>query len=75
MTQTLEPQTFRKLSKNPRPIEVSRVESLLALEWERFAKSSFASRIEFDLALGSMPLGVPSSFQHWDPYPLSIVSA
>ncbi len=75
MTQTLEPQTFRKLSKNPRPIDVSRVESLLALEWERFAKSSFASRIEFDLALGSMPLGVPSSFQHWDPYPLSIVSA
>ena len=22
-----------------------------------------------------MPLGVPSSFQHWDPYPISIVSA
>ena len=75
MTSTLEPQTFRKLSKNPRPIDVSRVESLLAAEWERFGKSSFASRIEFDLALGSMPLGVPSSFQHWDPYPLSIVSA
>ena len=75
MTSTLEPQTFRKLSKNPRPVDVSRVESLLAAEWERFGKSSFASRIEFDLALGSMPLGVPSSFQHWDPYPLSIVSA
>ncbi len=75
MTSTLEPQTFRKLSNNPRPIDHSRVDSLLATEWERFTKSTFASRIEFDLALGSMPLGVPSSFQHWDPYPLSIVSA
>jgi len=71
----LEPQTYRKLSNNPHPINQSRVESLLATEWERFAQSSFASRIEFDLALGSMPLGVPSSFQHWDPYPISIVSA
>jgi glutamate-1-semialdehyde 2,1-aminomutase len=75
MTSTLEPQTFRKLSTNPRPLDPARVAELLAIEWERFAESSFASRIEFDLALGSMPLGVPSSFQYWDPYPISIVSA
>ena len=75
MTSKLEAQTFRKTSNNPRPINHARVDSLLATEWDRFTKSTFASRIEFDLALGSMPLGVPSSFQHWDPYPLSIVSA
>ena len=75
MTSTLKNQTFRKLSNNPKPVDMSRVDALLAAEWARFAESSFASRIEFDLALGSMPLGVPSSFQHWDPYPLSIVSA
>ncbi len=75
MTSTIKPQTYRKTSNNPRPINHSRVDSLLAIEWDRFSQSSFASRVEFDLALGSMPLGVPSSFQHWDPYPLSIVSA
>ena len=75
MTSKLEAQTFRKTSNNPRPVNHARVDSLLATEWDRFTQSTFASRIEFDLALDSMPLGVPSSFQHWDPYPLSIVSA
>ncbi len=75
MSSQLKPQTYRKLSSNSRPLDASRVDKLLVAEWERFAESSFASRIEFDLALDSMPLGVPSSFQHWDPYPISIVSA
>ena len=79
MTSQLQPklqsETYRKLSNNPRPVDIGRVDQLLAAEWERFSESTFASRIEYDLALGSTPLGVPSSFQHWDPYPISIVSA
>ena len=67
--------TYRKLSQNPQPVDGTRVDQLLAKEWQRFTESTFASRIECDLALGSMPLGVPSSFQHWDPYPISIISA
>jgi len=75
ITETRPENTYRKLSKNPKPVDGTRVDQLLAKEWQRFTESTFASRIEWDLALGSMPLGVPSSFQHWDPYPISIISA
>ena len=67
--------TYRKLSHNPQPVDATIVDNLLATEWQRFTQSTYGSRVECDLALESMPLGVPSSFQHWDPYPISIVSA
>ena len=67
--------TYRRLSKAPKAVNESKVDQLLASEWERFKESTYSSRLEFALALDSMPMGVPSSFQHWDPYPISIVSA
>jgi glutamate-1-semialdehyde 2,1-aminomutase len=67
--------TYRRLSKAPKAVNESKVDQLLASEWERFKESTFASKLEFAMALDSMPMGVPSSFQHWDPYPISIVSA
>jgi glutamate-1-semialdehyde 2,1-aminomutase len=48
---------------------------LLVTEWENFTKSTFASGIESTLAKATVPMGVVSSFQYWDPYPISIVSA
>jgi glutamate-1-semialdehyde 2,1-aminomutase len=72
---TLENQAFRKLSKNPVEIPESRIEELLASEWERFKASTLGSELEYENAKQTLPLGVVSSFQHWDPYPISIVSA
>jgi glutamate-1-semialdehyde 2,1-aminomutase len=48
---------------------------MLAAEWQQFSKSTFASGVENAIAKSSSPLGVTSSFQYWDPYPISIVSA
>jgi len=47
----------------------------MAAEWALFSKSTFASGVESTIAKDSSPLGVTSSFQYWDPYPISIVSA
>jgi len=47
----------------------------MAAEWALFSKSTFASGVENTIAKSSSPLGVTSSFQYWDPYPISIVSA
>ena len=48
---------------------------MLAAEWALFTKSTFASGVESTIAKDSSPLGATSSFQYWDPYPISIVSA
>jgi glutamate-1-semialdehyde 2,1-aminomutase len=48
---------------------------MMAAEWALFSKSTFASGVENTIAKSSSPLGVTSSFQYWDPYPISIVSA
>ena len=47
----------------------------MAAEWALFTKSTFASGVESTIAKDSSPLGVTSSFQFWDPYPISVVSA
>jgi len=44
-------------------------------EWERFTKETSASGAESVVAKHSVPMGVTSSFQYWDPYPISIASA
>ena len=44
-------------------------------EWERFTKETSASGAESAIAKKSVPMGVTSSFQYWDPYPISIASA
>ena len=70
-----DPRTHRGLPGRSRPIAAGRAEELLAAEWERFTSSSAASREHNDRASRTLPLGVTSSFQHWEPYPISIRSA
>ncbi len=78
MTQTLpahDPGTRRSLPGHSRPVDPGRVETLLAQEWERFTSWSHGSGEHNKRASKSLPLGVTSSFQHWEPYPISIASA
>ena len=57
------------------PIDENRVEELLQLEWKKFQVSTGKSRQEMSVACESIPLGCTSSFQHWEPYPISIASS
>jgi glutamate-1-semialdehyde 2,1-aminomutase len=70
-----DPAGWRTLPTTSTPVDPERVQSLLAAEWERFTASTPASAEHNVRASKSLPLGVTSSFQHWDPYPISIVSA
>ena len=70
-----DPATYRSVPGRSTPLDADRVASLLAVEWERFAATTPGSGAHHERALGSLPLGVPSSFQHWDPYPVAIESA
>ena len=70
-----DPATYRVLPASSTPIDAARVASLLAAEWVRYEAQTPESGAAYARALGSLPLGVPSSFQHWDPYPVSITSA
>lgn len=70
-----DPATWRHLPATSTPVDHSRVAQLMEAEWERFATSTPGSGEHNARASKSLPLGVTSSFQHWDPYPISIVSA
>lgn len=70
-----DPATYRRLPARTRPVDHSVVERLLAQEWERFGTWSAGSGEHNKRASESLPLGVTSSFQHWDPYPISVASA
>jgi glutamate-1-semialdehyde 2,1-aminomutase len=70
-----DPATWRHVPASSTPLDQARVESLLAAEWERFTSTTPASAEHNARASMSLPLGVTSSFQHWDPYPISIASA
>ena len=70
-----DPGTRRRLPERSQPIDRRRVEQLLAAEWERFTSWSHGSGEHNRRASRSLPLGVTSSFQHWEPYPISIASA
>jgi glutamate-1-semialdehyde 2,1-aminomutase len=72
---TNDPATWRSMPATSTPLDKARVQVLLDAEWERFAVSTTESAVHNARSLGSLPLGVPSSFQHWDPHPISIVSA
>ncbi len=47
----------------------------MASEWDRFAATTGGSAQHHARALASLPLGVTSSFQYWDPHPIAITSA
>ena len=70
-----DPATYRVIPEGAAPLDPARVASLLAAEWERFEAQTPNSGAHHARALGSLPLGVPSSFQYWDPYPVAITSA
>ncbi|WP_370890233.1 aspartate aminotransferase family protein [Janibacter sp. GXQ6167] len=70
-----DPGTWRHLPASSRPVDPDRVQDLLAKEWERFTTWSSGSGEHNKRAAETLPLGVTSSFQHWDPYPISIESA
>ena len=70
-----DPATWRHVPASSTPIDHERVQALLASEWERFTTTTPASGAHNARASKSLPLGVTSSFQHWDPYPISIASA
>ncbi len=67
--------TYRRLPADPRPVDHARVGALLRKEWQRFRDLTPAAKEESAQARVNTPLGVTSSFQYWDPYPISIVSA
>jgi glutamate-1-semialdehyde 2,1-aminomutase len=75
LTQSNHKQTFRFVPSSSVPIDPKRVEEILKQEWELFTKQTGKSAEESRRSFHSLPLGVTSSFQHWDPYPISIVSA
>jgi glutamate-1-semialdehyde 2,1-aminomutase len=68
-------QTFRNVPATSKPLSESKVGALLDQEWARFKEGTSASEKENKLAAHTFPMGVPSSFQYWDPYPISIKSA
>lgn len=67
--------SFRHIPATSKPVSPDRVAQVLADEWALFTKNTKASAAESKRAFESLPLGVTSSFQHWDPYPISIASA
>ena len=68
-------QTFRNVPATSTPLSESKVGALLDQEWARFKEGTSGSEKENKLAAQTFPMGVPSSFQYWDPYPISIKSA
>ncbi len=75
LTQTNHKQTFRFVPTTSVPVDPKRVEAILKQEWELFTKGTDKSAEESRRSFKALPLGVTSSFQHWDPYPISIKSA
>ena len=70
-----DPATWRSVPASSTPVDPARVSTLLAAEWERFTAQTPGSAAHHERASVPLPLGVPSSFQHWDPYPVAITAA
>ncbi len=70
-----DPACWRRVPDHSTPLDEARISTLLAAEWQRFTASTPASGEHNTRAAQSLPLGVTSSFQHWDPYPISITKA
>ena len=70
-----DPQTWRSLPSSYEPLDHQRVATLMQAEWDRFAASTAGSAAHHARASKPLPLGVASSFQHWDPHPIAITTA
>ena len=72
ITLTNHRETYRFVPSTSAPVSPERVAQLLKAEWELFTNQTGKSAEESKRALKSLPMGVTSSFQHWDPYPISV---
>ena len=70
-----DPAAVRTVPSSSTPLNRARVEALMSAEWDRFAATTAASRAHHARAVQSLPLGVTSSFQYWDPHPVAITAA
>ena len=70
-----EPTGWRKVPAGHAPLNKEKVAELLAKEWERFSATTKGSGQHNQISAKSLPMGVTSSFQHWDPYPISVTRA
>ncbi|MEZ5116434.1 MAG: aspartate aminotransferase family protein [Candidatus Nanopelagicales bacterium] len=70
-----DPQTWRHVPTSYVPLDPDRIASLLQGEWDRFRATTTGSASHHARASVPLPLGVPSSFQHWDPHPIAITAA
>ena len=74
-TQTHHPQTFRALPTHSIPLDTNRLAMLFEQQVALYQSNLRSSGVEYERALKSIPLGAHSTFQSFDPYPISIVSA
>lgn len=70
-----DPAGWRQLPSSYVPLDPTRVAALMAKEWERYTKTTPGSADHAARSTKTLPLGVTSSFQYWDPYPIGIKSA
>ena len=70
-----DPSGWRNLPATFEPLETGRIEELLAKEWDLFRATYPLSGKHNQQSSQTLPLGVTSSFQHWDPYPITVVSS
>ncbi len=74
-TQTHHPQTFRALPTHSKPLDTNRLAMLFEQQIALYQSKLRNSSAEHESALKSIPLGAHSTFQSFDPYPISIASA
>jgi glutamate-1-semialdehyde 2,1-aminomutase len=63
------------LPKDPKDVSEEKVHQLLEKEKRYYLTKTEKSRANFNSSKETLPLGVPSSFQYWDPYPIAIKKA
>ncbi len=74
-TQTHHNQTFRSVPTHSKPLDPVRLEKLFQEQLAHYKSNLRSSSEEYLTALKTIPLGAHSSFQSFDPYPISIKSA
>ena len=74
-TQSHHSQTFRSVPAHSKPFDTSHLQKILQEQLDLYKNSTLGSDLEHQLATQTIPLGAHSTFQSFEPYPVSIVSA
>ncbi|MSO34039.1 MAG: aspartate aminotransferase family protein, partial [Candidatus Nanopelagicaceae bacterium] len=74
-TQSHHSQTFRSVPAHSKPFDTSHLKKILQEQLDLYKNSTLGSDLEHQLATQTIPLGAHSTFQSFEPYPVSIVSA